>query len=152
MINVSSGGMYTQKIALDDMQCLQGPYSGSVAYARAKRGLVITSEQWAEAWREDGIHVHCMHPGWADTPALESALPGFHHRLRKFLRTPEEGADTITWLATATEANATSGLFWLDRAIHTTHIFKQTRESSEDRTALRQYLVEYAKQFDLALT
>ena len=34
-----------------------------------------------------------------------------------FLRTPEQGADTIVWLAAAPEAVETTGGFWLDRKV-----------------------------------
>jgi NAD(P)-dependent dehydrogenase (short-subunit alcohol dehydrogenase family) len=78
VVNVSSGGMYSQKIHVDDLQSQQGSYSGSTAYARAKRGLMILTEEWAEKWEDDGIAVNAMHPGWADTPGVESALPGFY--------------------------------------------------------------------------
>jgi len=75
VVNVLSGGMYTQKIRVDDLQSKQGTYSGSVAYARAKRGLMILTEEWARRWARDGIVVNAMHPGWADTPGV-SAQPG----------------------------------------------------------------------------
>jgi dehydrogenase/reductase SDR family member 12 len=99
VVNVSSGGMYSQRIHVDDLQSREGSYSGAVAYARAKRGLMILTEEWAAKWREDGITVNAMHPGWADTPGASSSLPGFYRATRPALRTPEEGADTIVWLA-----------------------------------------------------
>ena len=104
VVNVLSGGMYTQKIDVEDLQSERGEYSGSVAYARAKRGLLIVTEEWARRWAKDGIVVNAMHPGWADTPSMVSALPEFHRVTEKVLRRPAEGADTIVWLATATEA------------------------------------------------
>ncbi|MEJ2604011.1 MAG: SDR family NAD(P)-dependent oxidoreductase, partial [Gammaproteobacteria bacterium] len=55
VVNVLSGGMYTQKIHVDDLQSEHGAYSGAVAYARAKRGLMILTEEWAGRWRDDGI-------------------------------------------------------------------------------------------------
>jgi NAD(P)-dependent dehydrogenase (short-subunit alcohol dehydrogenase family) len=67
VVNVLSGGMYTQKIHVDDLQSRKGSYSGSVAYARAKRGLMILTEEWARRWARDGIVVNALHPGWADT-------------------------------------------------------------------------------------
>jgi NAD(P)-dependent dehydrogenase (short-subunit alcohol dehydrogenase family) len=91
VVNVSSGGMYSQKIHVNDLQSQKGSYSGSVAYA-----------------------VNAMHPGWADTPGVETALPGFYKVTRRFLRSPEEGADTIVWLAASTEAAKVTGEFWLD--------------------------------------
>ena len=136
VVNVSSGGMYSQKIHVRDLQSQNGRYSGSVAYARAKRGLMILTEEWADKWRKQGIVVNAMHPGWADTPGVASSLPGFYRVTRSLLRTPQEGADTIVWLAASTEAGQVSGRFWLDREQHPSHIFSRTRETPAERAQL----------------
>ncbi len=135
IVNVSSGGMYTQKIRPDDLACRHGTYNGAAAYARAKRGLVIVSESWARELAPAGIRVHAMHPGWADTPGLHDSLPGFHRFVRPLLRSPDQGADTITWLAASAVAGQTSGLFWLDRQPRATHVFPGTRETRAERRA-----------------
>jgi NAD(P)-dependent dehydrogenase (short-subunit alcohol dehydrogenase family) len=140
VINVVSGGMYSQKLRVEDLQNEQGKYSGSVAYARAKRALMIKTEQWAEQWADDGIVVNAMHPGWADTPGVVTSLPEFHKLTRPILRSPEEGADTIVWLAAATEADKVSGKLFLDREPRTTHLVRSTRESAEERESLRDAL------------
>lgn len=140
VINVVSGGMYSQKLRVDDLQNVHGKYSGSVAYARAKRALMIKTEQWAEEWAADNIVVNAMHPGWADTPGVQSALPEFRALSRPFLRSAEEGADTIVWLACATEAGAVSGSLFLDREPRTTHLVSSTRESAAEREQLRALL------------
>jgi dehydrogenase/reductase SDR family member 12 len=142
VVNVLSGGMYSQKIHVDDLQSSKGTYSGSTAYARAKRGLMILTEEWAERWADDGIAVNAMHPGWADTPGVETALPEFYRVTRCLLRSPQEGADTAVWLAASTEAGKVSGKFWLDREQHPSHIFRRTRESAEERSQLLQTLQE----------
>jgi NAD(P)-dependent dehydrogenase (short-subunit alcohol dehydrogenase family) len=136
IINVSSGGMYTAGLALDDLQCEKGSYNGSRAYARTKRALVTLTETWAEQLQNTGVVVHAMHPGWADTPGVASSLPGFHSITRRLLRTADQGADTITWLAAAPEVAATSGAFWLDREPHTTHVFPGTEPSPRERQQL----------------
>lgn len=136
IINVASGGMYTQGIRLDDLQSRAEPYDGPTAYARAKRALVILTEIWARQLAPLGISVHAMHPGWVDTPGLARALPAFHQSLSRWLRTPTQGADTIVWLAAAPDAARASGHFWLDRKIRATHVFPGTRESAADRRAL----------------
>jgi dehydrogenase/reductase SDR family member 12 len=136
IVNVSSGGMYLQRIRVDDLQYKKGRYSGSIAYARAKRGVVILTELWAKRLKEEGVVVHSMHPGWADTPGVSSSLPTFYKVTRKILRTPEEGADTIVWLAASTEAGVSTGRFWLDRQPRATHVFPGTRESQEERNRL----------------
>ncbi len=143
VINVSSGGMYSQKIDVADLQNEKGKYNGSIAYAKAKRGLVISTEQWAEIYKNDGIIFHSMHPGWADTQGVIDALPGFYKTTKNILRTPEQGADTIVWLAVAKEANQENGKFFLDREIHTTHLLSKTKESQEERELLRKILLGY---------
>ncbi len=140
VINVVSGGMYTQKLKLNRLIMGADDYNGSVAYARAKRALTVLTELWAEDWAQDNIVVNSMHPGWADTPGVQSALPGFRRLTQRILRSAEEGADTIVWLARAREAGLISGKFFLDREPRTTHLRKATRESSEERAQLRYWL------------
>jgi dehydrogenase/reductase SDR family member 12 len=151
VVNVLSGGMYTQKIHVDDLQNSKGTYSGSVAYARAKRGLMILTEEWARRWSGDGIVVNAMHPCWADTPGVVVALPEFHRVTKRVLRTPEEGADTIVWLAAATEAGKVSGEFWLDRRPHAKHVLPGTRETPAERRDLLKALAAFAQRRSAAV-
>jgi NAD(P)-dependent dehydrogenase (short-subunit alcohol dehydrogenase family) len=136
IVNVSSGGMYATGLALDDLQYEKSAYDGARAYARTKRALVVLTEMWADALKGSGVVVHAMHPGWADTPGVASSLPGFRTVTRRLLRTAEEGADTITWLAASREAAKTSGQFWLDREPHTTSVLPGTDASPQERQAL----------------
>jgi NAD(P)-dependent dehydrogenase (short-subunit alcohol dehydrogenase family)/carbon monoxide dehydrogenase subunit G len=147
VINVLSGGMYSQKIDVTDLENKGGNYSGSVAYAKAKRGLMISTEQWAHDWQHEGICVHAMHPGWAETTGVIEALPEFYKISKPFLRSPEQGADTIIWLATATEVGKCTGLFWLDRQAQPTHLLAKTQETQTERQQLRQALLAYQQQF-----
>jgi NAD(P)-dependent dehydrogenase (short-subunit alcohol dehydrogenase family) len=144
IINVSSGGMYTQRIRVDDLQNAAEGYQGSIAYARTKRGQVILTELWAERLADRGIVVHAMHPGWADTPGVADSLPLFRTLTRPFLRTPEQGADTMVWLAASPEAAASSGRFWLDRRPRPTHRLRRTVETDTDRHDLWNSLNELA--------
>jgi dehydrogenase/reductase SDR family member 12 len=136
IVNVSSGGMYTQRIRVDDLQMTSANYDGTTAYARAKRAQVILTELWAERLRGTGVVVHAMHPGWADTPGVRASLPRFYTVTKPFLRTPEQGADTILWLGAAPEPGQTSGKFWHDRVPRPTHLLPRTRETTADRERL----------------
>ncbi|EED36928.1 dehydrogenase/reductase [Luminiphilus syltensis NOR5-1B] len=140
VINVVSGGMYTERLECDQLVMTPEHYNGPKAYARAKRGLTVLTEQWADAWATDGIVVNAMHPGWADTPGIGSALPTFHKITRSILRTPEEGADSIIWLARAREADTTTGKLFLDREIRTPYLLEKTRESKDERIKLPAFL------------
>jgi len=144
IVNVSSGGMYTQRISVNDLQNARGRYDGAKAYARTKRGQVILTELWAEALAPWGIVVHAMHPGWADTPGVSTSLPRFYKLTKPLLRTPAQGADTIVWLCASDEAARSTGLFWHDRTPRPTHRFAGTRESAEERRAFWSELCRYS--------
>jgi hypothetical protein len=75
----------------------------------------VLTEQWAQRLAGTGVHVHAMHPGWADTAGVRNWMPLFRALTRPVIRTPEQGADTIVWLGGAREAVETTGLFWHDR-------------------------------------
>ena len=150
VINVVSGGMYTQKLQCESLVMSEDDYRGSVAYARAKRALTVLTELWSAQWRDDRIVVNAMHPGWADTPGVQGALPGFRRLTHRVLRSSQEGADTIVWLARAREADKTSGQLFLDREPRTTHLRQRTLESAEERAALQPWLTQIYSNLDLA--
>ena len=145
VIWVSSGGMYPRKLNLDRLWTPPDPFDGVTAYADTKRAMVIASERMAGLLAPRGIAVHCMHPGWADTPGVQSSIPGFHRMTRHMLRTPAEGADTVIWLAVNDRAQNTPGLFWFDRAPRRTHFVPWTRSAPGAEDALWDALHEWAK-------
>jgi dehydrogenase/reductase SDR family member 12 len=115
VITVASGGMYTQRLGPSTVEMRPSGYNGVTAYARAKRAQVALSAEWARRVDPAAVAFHAMHPGWADTPGLAASLPRFHRLARPILRSPDEGADTIVWLATAAAERLGSGCLWLDR-------------------------------------
>ncbi len=137
VILVSSGGMYAQRLDVDELQPAAGVYDGVKAYARCKRAQVTLAEEWARRLGGTGVAVNAMHPGWADTPGLRKALPGFSRAFGPLLRSPEQGADTIVWLAAGPEAAAFSGRFFLDRRPRATHRLPGTRRPDGAREAGR---------------
>ena len=127
--------MYTQPLVLEDLQSENG-YRGAAAYARAKRAQIDLTLEWARRLGRSGVTAHAMHPGWADTPGVQSALPGFRRIMGPLLRSPEEGADTIVWLAAAPEGGESSGLFWHDRRIRPLSRMRNTTTSPARRREL----------------
>ncbi len=163
VVAVTSGGMYTQPVRLDDLQSEREPWSGPRAYARAKRIQVALAREWNRRLAGAGIDItaNAMHPGWADTPGLAEALPIFYRRMRPLLRTPAEGADTIVWLATRAAAGASpeaddrsspgsrragrrdeGGRLYLDRRPRPFDRIPRTRLSAADRRGLWQAALE----------
>ncbi len=142
IINVSSGGMYTERVHPEDLQYEATSYRGASAYARAKRAQVILTEMWGERLAGTGVVVHAMHPGWAATAGVQQSLPTFNKLMTPLLRTPAQGADTIVWLATADAPGTTTGRFWFDRAVVPTHLTESTRERPGDREDLWEALTK----------
>ncbi|XP_023687572.1 dehydrogenase/reductase SDR family member 12 isoform X1 [Paramormyrops kingsleyae] len=147
VITVSSGGMLVQKLNVSDMQFENGTFDGTIAYAQNKRQQVILSEQWASKHKE--IHFSCMHPGWADTPAVRSSMPDFYEKMKSRLRTEAQGADTVVWLAVSKEAiHHASGCFFQDRKPVSTHLpLASTRASKEEEQQLVTALEDLSHKF-----
>jgi NAD(P)-dependent dehydrogenase (short-subunit alcohol dehydrogenase family) len=132
VVQVSSGGMYTQRFDLADLEMGPADYDGTVAYARVKRAQLVLMHEWVRRMEGSGVLFHAMHPGWADTPGIRSGLPGFAKVMGPLLRSPEEGADTAVWLAASPRAEITTGGFWLDRRRRLEHKVPWTWLSQAD--------------------
>ena len=142
IINVISGGMYTQGLALDDLNSREGDYHGSVAYARAKRGLMVLTKMWADQLAGTGVTVNATHPGWVNTTGVKDSLPGFHKLMGPLLRSTEQGSDTIVWLASAPVSERITGKLWHDREIRSEYKLKKTIETTGDQNELWEQLTE----------
>ena len=138
---VTSGGMYSQALPVDDPEFLRGEYAGATAYARSKRGQIELLPVLSHRWRAAGVTVHATHPGWASTPGVQTSLPRFATLLGPSLRTAGEGADTTTWVV-ATEPAPASGQLWHDRRVRPTSIMRRTRPSEDDRQRFWQWVRE----------
>ena len=137
IVSVSSGGMYTTGVDLADLQSeAGGSWSGSTVYARTKRMQLMLTEVWARRLAAAGVTANAMHPGWADTPGVQDSLPAFHRVMGPVLRSPAEGADTVTWLVADPQAGSESGAFWHDRRRRPTSLLPGTRPEPGDAERL----------------
>ncbi|MGK2958990.1 MAG: SDR family NAD(P)-dependent oxidoreductase [Acidimicrobiales bacterium] len=146
VLTMASGGMYAARLSVSGLQMLAAGYKGAEQYARAKRAQVILNELWAERFGHLGIHFHALHPGWADTPGVDAALPTFSKAMGPLLRTANQGADTLVWLAADDSALESNGRFWLDRRPRSTHRLRSTKRSDtpERRDRLWAWVTETA--------
>lgn len=152
VITVSSGGMYTAPLSIEEMQVTRktnvpssmAPH-GAAQYSRVKRAQVTMNELWAERVPDHSVVFHAMHPGWVDTPGLQVSLPRFRQVMSPILRSPRQGADTLAWLAADDGVPLrSSGRFWHDRRPRSTHRLRKTRRSETDDQ--RQQIWDLCKQ------
>ena len=131
VVTVSSGGMYSAELPnIDGKRTLEmrpDIYNGSKQYAIAKRAQVTLNEIWAT--NERSVHFDAMHPGWADTPGVQDSIPAFRRITKPILRSAQQGADTIAWLAAVQPIPGPSGAFWSDREVRSIHKLPMTRRS-----------------------
>jgi dehydrogenase/reductase SDR family protein 12 len=115
VITVSSGGMYTQRLDVDALTPDPVSFNGVNVYASAKRAQVVLAQEWARRTAGSGVAFHVTHPGWVDTPGLRASLPRFARLMGPLLRSPQEGVDTIVWLASSAAGAHGDGQLWHDR-------------------------------------
>ena len=134
VVFVASGGLYPQRLDLALLSVEPESFDGVRAYANAKRAQAILAHALADRYRgEAPITFASMHPGWADTTAVRTALPKFHKTMQNVLRTAAQGADTVVWLAASPRPKGTDGKFWFDRRVAPEYPLPWTRESRRTR-------------------
>ena len=144
VLTMSSGGMYSSGLTVSGLQMSEAEYRGTEQYARAKRAQVVLNEMWAERFGGLGIQFHAMHPGWASTPGVDASLPTFSKIMGPLLRSADQGADTLVWLAADELPLQSNGGFWLDRRPRSTHKLRGTKnaETPERRRRLWDWVSE----------
>jgi NAD(P)-dependent dehydrogenase (short-subunit alcohol dehydrogenase family) len=109
VIAVSSEAHRFARIPWHDMAMRR--YFGLRAYNVTKLANILFTRELAR--RAEGITAHALHPGVVATEILMGGFPPLR-LFRRFLRTHEQGASTPVFLATAPEAAAATGLYWID--------------------------------------
>lgn len=129
---VTSGGMYLRPLDLNDVfeKDIEpsSKYDKVGTYANVKRAQVTLLPYFKNIFNEQVVTA--MHPGWAATPGVDSAIPGFAEKMEGRLRSPAQGADTILWLL-STKKDIESGGLYFDRKKVKTHLFWFTKKSEK---------------------
>ncbi len=93
------------KFDLDDLDA-ERSYSPNRAYGNAKLANILFTRELHHRYHDQGISAAAFHPGVVATgfAAGSTSVMRLIYRtpLKRFLMPPEQGADTLTWLATAT--------------------------------------------------
>lgn len=138
VIWVSSAGMLFKRLDLNLFRMdRQSHYQKHTVYANVKRAQVILAQMLSAPLKEQGVLCASMHPGWVQTSGVESSMPVFNWLYSDRLRSPDQGADTILWMALSQEGFS-PGQFYFDRKCAPMHGLPHTRESLKERQELLQ--------------
>jgi NAD(P)-dependent dehydrogenase (short-subunit alcohol dehydrogenase family) len=142
IVNVSSAAQGMGKINFDDLQS-QKKYQGFPVYSMTKLANVMFTYELAKRLEGTGVTVNALHPGVVNTGFGDGTggLFGILFSLVKRFQgiTPEQGADTVIYLATSPEVAGVTGKYFDKRKT------KQTSPTSYDDAANKRLWEESAK-------
>ncbi len=106
VINTSSAAnLLFGKISIDDLNA-EDRYSANRAYGDAKLANILFTQELHRRFHDQGLNAAAFHPGIVSTSFSHGSHSFLRHvyqtPLKRMLKTPEQGADTLVWLATAT--------------------------------------------------
>ena len=115
VVNVASKYGRT-KIDFDDPQKLRTPYSYLRSTPPTMLARVLFTQELAHRLSGTGVVANAVHPGLvAKTRLLQDTRGPFKWITDTFGSTPEKGADTVLWLATAPDTGAITGKMFVRR-------------------------------------
>jgi retinol dehydrogenase 14 len=135
VVTVSSNAQAQGRIDFDDLQGMRS-YSGARAYSQSKLANVLFSYELARRLHGTFVTANALHPGvvstsfGAEDPATVQRV--FIPFLRRFMKTPAQGAATSIHLASAPALEQVSGRFFADSKPKTS-----SKPSYDEATAAR---------------
>lgn len=140
VIFVSSGGALLEGLEVNDLEgtdIINSNRFHETQYSRDKRRQIALAEGLSREWASSKVFAYSMHPGWAETESVKTSIPDFYSRFKDSLRTPDQGADTIAWLAGMDDERLENGGYYLDRSPQSKHLpLSRTSYSEDDVMAL----------------
>ena len=143
-ITVSSAAHKNCTLDFDDLQG-ERRYSGFGAYSRSKLANILFTRELSRRLEGTGVTANCLHPGVVATGIFRN-LPGWMRIIltSPLVLSPEKGADTLLYLATAPEVAEVSGRYFVrrkparsSRAAQDAAAARRLWEASEALTAAR---------------
>lgn len=119
VVSTASGAHRGGRLILDTVLTRPDGSAGFAAYGDAKLANILFTRELARRLADTGQVANCFHPGWVSTgfglnnAGLLGWAIGWSAPL--LARTPEQGADTLIWLASAPEAGGSTGEYFKDR-------------------------------------
>jgi len=146
IVTVSSGAQSMGRIDFDDLMGAR-KYSGRRAYNQSQLANVMFTYELARRLEGTGVTATALHPGMTSTGfGAEDTARGWGPLIavmRRFMKTPEEGAETSVYLASSLEAEGLTGEYFAGRRPQKTHnasydpaITRRLWQRSEDLVGL----------------
>jgi NAD(P)-dependent dehydrogenase (short-subunit alcohol dehydrogenase family) len=99
-------------------------FQGTAAYSTSKLENILFTRELGRRLSGTGVLATCFNPGLVATDLGRGNPAGLMHRspLRRLMRSPEEGADTLVWLATGPADRLRQGGYYGNRRRGVMHV------------------------------
>jgi NAD(P)-dependent dehydrogenase (short-subunit alcohol dehydrogenase family) len=117
VITVSSEARRGASIDFDDLQS-ERRYRGFPVYGITKLANILFTYELAERLEGTGVVANCLHPGAVSTNFAQNnrgPIALLFRLFKPFMRSPEQGADTLVYLASSPEAGELNGKYLTNR-------------------------------------
>jgi len=144
VVNLSSAGHRFSPVLFDDIHFESSEYDKWVAYGQAKTANVLFTCGLERRLGDQGVHALAVHPGvimtelarHLDADDIKQLMEGNPEGEPLRFKTPECGAATSTWAASAPELEGRGGLYLEDCQI------AQLNDSETSTSGYREYAVD----------
>jgi retinol dehydrogenase 12 len=134
IVSVSSDAHRGKTLDFADLQSSRG-YRGFTVYGRSKLANILFTRELARRLAGTGVTANCLHPGFVATRFGENNGSLFRVALtiaKRFALTPEQGAETIVYLASSPDVASTTGGYFVKCRVAT-----PTKAAQDDAAARR---------------
>jgi retinol dehydrogenase 14 len=117
VITVSSEAQRWGNMDFEDIQSTR-KYRGFPVYGMTKLANIMFTYELAERLKGTGVTANCLHPGPVSTNFGRNnggPMALFFRLGKPFMRSPEQGADTLIWLSVSPDVEGVSGKYFSDR-------------------------------------
>jgi len=117
IVTVSSEARRRASIDFDDLQS-ERRYRGFPVYGMTKKANILFTYELADRLEGTGVVANCLHPGAVSTNFGQNnrgPIALLFRLFKPFMRSPEQGADTLVYLASSPEAGEMNGKYLTDR-------------------------------------
>jgi len=141
IVSTASGAHGFGRLEFDDLQSARR-YSAMGAYGVSKLCNILWTRELARRLEGTGVTANCLHPGGVNTgfgAGAEGLMGAVFALGKRFMLTPEQGADTLIWLASSPDVAGKSGGYWAKRTLA-----QPSAAARDDATARRLWDVSEA--------
>jgi len=114
IVNTSSEAHRRERLDFDDLQNA-GNYRALTAYSQSKLCNILFTRELARQLSGTGVTANSFHPGFVDTRFADGGKGALYYGFlvaKKFALTPEQGAETMVYLASSPAVENISGEYF----------------------------------------